>query len=230
MNKPAGEVKRSRLTLNKQIASASTRAEKKGIAAWGGKPPTEIQMLVTLVNINRSFVNPEKWQIQEMDKLKARFAELLFPALTKDNPEPFDELLKAMAKDRREITIAKNGFVVYGKRQKPTAKKEQGRKLRQAILSLKPDDLVSMRAVESHLAKWGAMYSDESHVRRVMRELKVQLLKSGDTVYFRFGEKCPRKIIVGRNGKITNFGMSRQDYDALNGLKAHAIVPAPPDK
>lgn len=230
MNKPAGGVRRSRLTLNKQIAAAPTRAEKKDIAAWGGKPPTEIQMLVTTVYINRSFANPKKWQIQEMERLKARFADLLFPALTKDDPAPFDELLTAMAQQRREITAAKDGFVLYGKRSKLKTKKEQGRRLRQAILSLKPDDLVSMRAVEAHLEKCNAVYSDESHVRRVMRELKVQLLKLGDIVYFRFGEKCPRKFIVERNGKIKNYGMNRSDYDALNGLKAHAVVPAPTDK
>lgn len=222
--------KQSRATLNKQIAAAPTLAERREIAGWGGKPPTEIQMLVTMVNGNRSFVNPEKSAIQERARLKARFADLLFPALIKDNPAPFNELLEAMAKERRELTTAKDGVLVYGKRPKPPAKKELGRRLRQAVLSLKPDDLISMRAVEAHLAIWEVSYSDESHLRRVMRELNVKLLKPGDTVYFRFGEKCVRKFTVGENGKITNFGMSRQDYDALNGLKAHAVVPAPPDK
>ncbi len=197
-----------------------------------------------MVNANRSIVNPEKWQIQEMQRLKARFADLLFPALAKDNPAPLNELLEAMAKERREISMAKNGVVVYGKKPKLTTKKEQGRHLRQAILSFKPDDLISMRAVEAHLAKWQAAYSDESHVYRVMRELKVHLLSPGDTVYFAFSQTdlatgkpkrivCPRKFVVNGNRSITNFGMSRKEYDDLNGWKAHRVVSAgsaKPDK
>ena len=74
-----------------------------------------------------------------------------------------------------------------------------------------------------------------------MSELGIRLLKQGDTVYFRFSETdlatgnpkkwfCPRKIVVGRNGTITNFGMSRKDYDGLLGWKAHRVQPAAPDK
>lgn len=74
-----------------------------------------------------------------------------------------------------------------------------------------------------------------------MSELDIHLLKQGDTVYFRFSETdlatgnpkkwvCLRKIVVGRNGKSTNFGMSRIDYDRLLGWKAHRLQPATPDK
>ena len=121
------------------------------------------------------------------------------------------------------------------------SKKEMGRRLRLALLNLSPDDLTSMQGVLNFLARFKAEYSDESHVRRVMSELDIRLLKQGDTVYFGFSESdlatgnpkkwfCPRKIIVGRNGSTTNFGMSRKDYDALLGRKGHRIEPAVSDK
>jgi len=242
----AGEtVKKKRLTLNKLIANAPTRAAKWEIALHGGFPPTKIQMLA-LQAVHWDFMteNLEDWQIKAKERLKQDFADLLFPALVKNDPAPFHELLEAMAKLRREITFTKDGLVIYGKRPKPPAKKEAGRRLRQAILDLEPDDLTSMQAVLKFLDSRNVEYSDESHVRRVMREMDVHLLKSGDTVYFGFSkinlqtggpEKwvCLRKLIVGERGETKNFGMSREKYDDLLGMKAHTVSPAQsvsPDK
>jgi hypothetical protein len=123
-------------------------------------------------------------------------------------------------------------------------KKETGRRLRLAILNLDPDDLTSMRAVLKFLDSRDVEYSDESHVRRVMREMGIHLLKPGDTVYFGFSkinlqtggpEKCVclRKIIVEKRGEAKNFGISRKKYDDLLGMKAHCVsppIPISPDK
>jgi len=233
--------KRTRLTLNKQIARAPTHAKKWEIALHGGLPPTQIQMLPSQATGLRFSSHPEDWNIKAKEQLKGRFAQLLFPALMENNPAPFLELLEAMAKERREVTRFDNGLVLYGRRPKPPKKKEAGRKLRLAILSLTPDDLISMRAVLKSLENCEIEYSDESHVRRVMREMDIHLLKPGDTVYLRFSEfdlhtgepkewQCVRKFVVEQNGTVTNYGLSQAAYDELRGWKAHRVRLASPDK
>ena len=166
----------------------------------------------------------------------------LFPALMKDNPQPFEELLAAMA-HRRRTTVSLDEFVrrqEQASKRKPS-KKEMGRRLRLTVLDLHPDDLTSMRAVLIYLGSRQVEYSDESHVRRVMRELDIHLLKPGETVFFYFSVvdlrtgqpkkwHCLRKIIVGKNGTATNYGMSRKEYDELLGCKSHRVQPIRPDK
>jgi hypothetical protein len=194
MKKAYSKVKPTKLrnTLNKQIASAPTRAAKWEIALTGGLPATKIQMLATqAVHWKFSTEKLEDWQLQAKERLKQDFADLLFPALVESAPTPFNELLEAMAKLRREITFAKDGLVIYGNRPKPPAKKEAGRKLRLAIIDLQPDDLASMRAVLKFLESRQVEFSDESHVRRVMREMDVHLLTPGDTVYLAFSKIDP---------------------------------------
>src|ERR1035437_3872146 len=240
--------KHKRTTLNKLIARAPTRAAKWKIALHGGLPATKIQMLAAFA-VHWRFITEEleDWQIKAKERLKQDFADLLFPALVNNDPAPFNELLEAMATLRREITFAKDGLVVFGNRPKPSAKKEAGRKLRLAILDLKPDDRVSIQAVFKFLESRQVEFSDESHVRRVMREMKIHLLQPGDTVYLGFAPLDPtapttgrpqkefvrlRKFVVNRDRMITSFGMSREKYDALWGCKAHYVVPAAtkPDK
>ena len=234
-----------RNTLNKQIASAPTRAAKWEIALTGGLPETKIQTLAWM-SVFWGF-HTEKLtdgQLQAKERLKKDFADLFFPALVKNNPAPFNELLEAMAKLRREITFAKDGLVIFGNRPKPPAKKEAGRKLRLAIIDLQPDDLASMPAVLKFLESRQVEFSDESHVRRVMREMDVHLLKPGDTVYLAFSQidpatdspkkiVCPRKFVVNGDRTIKNYGMTRKEYDDLLGWKSHNVEPAAtakPDK
>ena len=237
--------RRERNTLGKLIANAPTRAAKWAIALNGGLPTTKIEALAAQA-VHWRFITEklQDWQVKIKERLKQDFADLLFPALVKNDPAPFNELLEAMATLRREITFAKDGLVIYGNRPKPSAKKEAGRKLRLAILSLKPDDRVSMQAVLNFLESRQVEFSDESHVRRIMREMKIHLLKPGDTVYLAFspidpttgGPKrfvCPRKFVVNGDRTIKNFGMSQKHYAALLGCKAHQVVsaaPAKPDK
>jgi len=238
--------KRTRLTLNKQIAAAPTRAQKWEIALHGGKPPTAIQQLpLQVIGLAEPSPFGAEWQAKAIEQAKKRFAELLFPALMKDDQKPFEELIQAMA-HRRKTTVSLNEFVRRKQLQQKMqpAKREAGRRLRLAILNLKPDDLTSMPVALKFLDSRSVEYSDESHVRRVMREMDIHLLKPGDTVYFSFSninlktggpEKwmCLRKLVVGKKGKTTNVGMSRKKYDDLLGIKAHSVSPTrsiSPDK
>jgi len=235
--------KKVRLTLNKQIAAASTRAQKWEIALLGGRPPSAIQNLPSQAFVLRGpSLHGEDWRANAIKQTKQHFADLLFPALLNDNPKPFQELLEAMA-SRRKREVSLENFVgqqCEGLRKKPT-KKEMGRRLRLALLNLSPDDLLSMHKVLTFLADRQIEFSDESHVRRVMRELHIHLLKHGDTVYFGWSNvdvssgnpkrwKCVRKLTVEQNGKTTNVGLSRRQYDDLLGWKAHTVQPAISDK
>ncbi len=235
--------KRNRLTLNKQIATAPTHAKKWETALHGGNPPTAIQRLPSeAFGLHKPSPHGAEWQAKAIGQAKQRFADLLFPALMNDDPKPFEELLQAMA-HRRKTEVSLDEFIrrQMEERKRKPSKKEMGRRLRLALLNLSPDDLTSMRAVLRFLDGFQTEYSDESHVRRVMRELNIHLLKLGDTVYFRFSETdlhtgnpkkwlCPRKIIVGQNGTATNFGISRKEYDELLGWKGHRVQPGAPDK
>src|SRR5580658_8578296 len=97
--------KHERNTLGKLIANAPTRAAKWEIALHGDLPPTKIQMLAAQAVHWRSTEKLEDWQVKAKERLKQDFADLLFPALVKDDPTPFNELLEAMATLRRQITF-----------------------------------------------------------------------------------------------------------------------------
>ena len=235
--------KPTRLTLNKRIASAPTHAGKWEVALHGGSPPTAIQRLVSeAFGLVAPSPHGAEWQAKALAQVKLRFADLLLPALMKDDPRPFEELIQAMA-FRRKTEVSGDEFIRRQKQNltKQPSKKELGRRLRLAILNLQPDDLTSMRTVLRFLDGLQISYSDESHVRRVMRELDVHLLKPGDSVYFGLSEfdlntgvpkkwQWVRKMLVARNGTVTNRGMSRKEYDDLHGCKAHHVQPAAPDK
>lgn len=236
-------MKKNRLTLSKQIAAAKTLAQKWEIALVGGTPETAIQGLprearsIQYCSPPEDF--PKDWKSKVAAQLKQRFADLLFPALMKDDPAPFEELLEAMAKERRERFFV--GGTLCWKTKPRSIKREIGRTLRLAIINLSPDDLISMKAVETFLVSEKVDYFDESHLRRVMREQGVHLLKAGDTVYFDFSEidsktgkpkkwRTLRKLLVGTKGKATNYGTSRKEYERLSGWKRHRIKSAPPVK
>jgi len=235
---PRKSSKRKRSTLNKLIASAPTHATKWERALHAGYPPTAIQCLPSeAFGLQKPSAHGVEWQSKAIAQAKQKFAELLFPALMNDDPKPFEELLEAMAY-RRKTEVSLDEFI---RCQKKHSKKETGRRLRLALLNLSPDDLTSIPVVLNFLDSHLIEYSDESHVRRVMRELDVELLKQGDTVYFRFSEinlptgepkkwVCPRKIVVEQNGTAANYGMSRKDYDGLLGWKAHQVQSIASDK
>jgi hypothetical protein len=133
MKKPKSKTKhakeqnepRKRNTLNKLIASASTLAQKWEIALHGGKPPTPIQRLpFEAVGLATPSAHGPEWQAQAINQLKQTFADLLLPALMKDDPKPFEELIQAMA-HRRKTTVSPDEFVRRQEQQrriKPTKK------------------------------------------------------------------------------------------------------------
>src|ERR1041384_8123791 len=79
-----------RMTLNKLIASAPTLAKKWETALHGGKPPTTIQRLPSeAFGLDTYSPHGSEWQAWAINQLKQKFTDLLFPALMKDDPEPF---------------------------------------------------------------------------------------------------------------------------------------------
>src|ERR1035441_436514 len=91
--------KAKRVTLNKQIASAPTLAKKWEMALHGGPPPTAIQRLPSeTFGLSAPSPHGEKWRLGAIEQAKQRFVDLLFPALMRDDPRPFEELIEAMAK------------------------------------------------------------------------------------------------------------------------------------
>ncbi len=124
-----------RNTLNKKIASAPTLADKWEVAGHGGKPPSAIQQLPAQAFgiTNPALSHGPEWDAKVMEQLKQRFTDLLLPALIKDDPRPFEELLEAMA-HRRKTTLPLNEFIRRQSQRGKLSKKEIGRKFRFALL------------------------------------------------------------------------------------------------
>jgi len=214
----------NRNTLNKKIAAAKTTAGKWEIALHGGEPPNDIQFLPTQATALRKSLNGpnqlakhgQRFYTKACEQLKQRFTRLLFPALLEDNPAPFVGLLEAMAKSRRSECRDLNEFISkmeeYSKQ--PVSKKESGRRLRLALLSLWPDQLLSMKAVLQGIDRWGAPYDDASHVRRVMRKIDVHLLRPAECFIYRINGRTVRTLRVSKNGKPIVTGKSWEELRA----------------
>ena len=178
-------MKKNRSSLRKFINAGASTYDKWERAFYGGPPPTKIQSLALRAPLHRFEPGLEPaWLPAVNEGLKKEFADLLFPALLRDDPAPFWELLEAMAKERRRIVSRKNGFITY-KKQKLSKRDDVTRKLGTNIPILSPDDLISRRAVSRALEKVG-VYSDDKTVRKAMKDLVVHLLKPGDRAYFGF--------------------------------------------
>lgn len=166
--------KKERITLNKQIANARTHAQKWEIAVNGGKPPTPIQRFVqSVVGLDGPLPTNfgdgwEEWQVGAIKRAQEEFVQLFFPALMRDNPEPFEELLKALA-DRRKLRSGRGA---------PISKKvEKGRRLRLALLTMLPAERSDIKMVKKMLGKWRIEYTDEPAIYSTMKELGLQFTK-----------------------------------------------------
>ena len=224
--------KRKRTTLNKLIASAASRADKWNIALLGGKPRTEIQNLPFFVfGLQNPSPHGEEWRLQTIEVWKKKFADLFFPALMKDDPRPFEELLEAMA-HRRKTTFPIDEFVRrmnkerYGR---PT-KKEMGRRFRLALLSLTPDELLNIKTVKEALEKDEKRfqdfylnfdfryYADDSAIYAAMKELNLRFLQPGDRARWTCGGKVVRMLEILPDGTAKESGMTLKE---LQKLPAH---------
>jgi hypothetical protein len=225
------ENKRTRNTLNRLIAGAPTHEEKWQNALIGGLPPTKIQALVThTVFLGSHTEKLTDEQSQAKERLKRDFADLLFPALVKNDPAPFNELVEAMAVLRREITFAKDGVIVFGKRPKTPPKKEKGRRFRLALLSLDPDDLLNIQTVKAALAKeyahypdGNSFYSDDSAIYAAMEELNLRFLQPGDCARWTAGGKVVRTLKILPDGTAKESGMTLAAIQALPGKNCETI-------
>jgi hypothetical protein len=231
-----------RATLNKKIQAAPTFAQKWQEAARGGKPASDIQKLpFDAAHLRHESAHGPEWQAEAIESLKARFTKLLFPALMKDDIGPFAELIGAMVDCRK----AQGNIITYERSKvlkrkgterrqigKINQKKEAGRRLCLALLHMQPEDRQSIQTVLDYLHRVEADYSDESHVRRVMRQLDVHLLLPGQKCQWLVDGKIVREIQVDGDGTLKNFGMTPLDLESvfLKEYREFPPVGARPDK
>ena len=230
--------KAKRITLNKQIASAPTLAKKWEVALHGGPPPTAIQRLPSeAFGLSARSPHGEKWRLGAIEQLKQRFVNLLLPALMRDDPRPFEELIEAMAK-RRRTEVSFEEFVrrqEKARKMRPT-KKEVGRRLRLALLGLRPDDLLNMRTVKAALAKverafqeWHgfdfSLAPDDAKIYAVMKQLNLTFLQPGYRARWISGGKVIRRLEIQADGKPKVSGLTLSELDALGGHVCQALVP-----
>lgn len=229
--KPAKEQKetRKRITLNKQIAAAPTLREKSEIAMRGGKPPpTEIQNLLFATALQPPCPFGEEWLSQQIKAWKQKFADLLFPALVKNDIQPFEELIQAMADQRRQFILSAASLRRQKQEGSPRkfkpSKKEIGRRLRLALLFLNPDDLLNIQTVKAALQKEEsnfddgcALFSDDSKIYAVMKELKIRFLKSGDAAVWRAigSREILRVLQIQSDGRPKESGMTLKEVSSL---------------
>lgn len=227
-NKPGNKPKetRKRNTLNKQIAAAPTHAKKWHIALLGGKPRTEIQNLALFVGgLQPPCPFGEEWLSQAIKNWKRKFADLFFPALVKNDIQPFEELIQAMA-DRRRSELTPEKLLQLQKQQKSRlllkpSKKEIGRRFRLALLSLNPDELLNIQTVKAALQKVEAHYNDyslffdDSKIYAVMKELKIRFLQPGDAASWIHNGKVVRELRIQPDGTPKESGMTLKAVSSL---------------
>ena len=230
--------KTKRVTLNKQIASAPTLAKKWEVALHGGPPPTAIQRLpLEAFGLDRPSLHGPEWQAKAIEQLKQRFADLLLPALMRDDPRPFEELIEAMAK-RRRTSVSLEEFVRRqdkARKVRPT-KKEIGRRLRLALLSLRPDDLLNIRTVKAALAKeekafqqWHgfdfSLAPDDAWIYAVMKQLNLTFMQRGYRARWISGGKVVRTLEILPDGTPKVSGLTLGELEALGGHVCQTLIP-----
>ena len=217
-----------RTTLNKLIATAPTLAKKWEIALHGGQPPTPIQRLPSeAFALSTPSAHGPEWQAQAIEQVKEKFVGLLFPALMKDDPTPFEELVEAMAY-RRKTEVSIEEFIRRQEqhRRKKPAKKEIGRRFRLALLNLHPDDLLNIQTVKAALekverefSKWHGfdftLFADDSAIYATMKELNLRLLRPGDAARWTCAGKIVRMLQIQTDGTPKETGMTLKQVEAL---------------
>jgi hypothetical protein len=219
-----------RKTLNKQIASAPTLAKKWEIALHGGAPPTKIQQLASeAFGLASPSLHGPEWQSKALQQLKQKFADVLFPALVQSSTGPFEELIQAI-RNRSKKQVSLNQFIQEQDRLRKLrpSKKEIGRRLRLALLSLSPDDLLNIRSVKAALGKveqafqkWHgfdfSLAPDDSKIYAVMKELNIGFLRPGDAARWIFNGKVVRILSIQADGKSKTSGMTLKQIETLGG-------------
>lgn len=221
--------KRSRATLNKQIAAAPTLAEKSDIALSGGQPAfTEIQMLSWLTALQSPCPYGEVALANTVKAYKQKVADLLFPALVNNDIQIFEELILAMKEQRRNRINLEKALRSPPQDGNPhkykPSKKEIGRLLRLALLYLHPDDLLNIQTVRSALEKEESslpdnyrFFSDDSKIYAVMKELKIRFLKPGDKAEWRAAGsgQVLRQLQILPDGTPKETGMTLEEISLV---------------
>jgi hypothetical protein len=148
----------------------------------------------------------------------------------KDDPRPFEELIRAMA-HRRKTMVSMDEFIrrQSQERCKRPTKKEMGRLFRLALLGLGPDDLLNINTVKATLAKEEqrcsnfyrgfdfSFYSDDSAIYSTMKELGLRFLRPGDFARWTYGGKVIRGLQLLPDGTPKVVGMTLEEVEALPG-------------
>jgi hypothetical protein len=205
-----------RKTLGKPIAAARTFADKWQVIMDGGAPITELEKIVfEAVHFRTPSAHGIKWQTEAEARLKARFAEALFPALVRGDKKPFKQLLELMGPATRhggntiDYLLERNGVV--------TPTKKLRRHLKKALINIPTDDRISLKAACDFLKMYDIEPRDESDVWHTLQELGLPLLRPGDRAQWYSKGKLVRELRVGENGKLTNIGMTRAQIEAHAG-------------
>lgn len=229
---------RKRNTLNTQIAAAATLAEKSDIALRGGQPEfTEIQTLAWLTALQPPCPFGEEALAKMVVGYKQKVADLLFPALVNNDIQIFEELILEMKKQRRdrinlEKALRTSSQASAPKKNKPS-KKEIGRQFRLALMFLDPDDLLNIQTVKTALEKIEnnlpdnyKLFSDDSKIYAVMKELKIRFLQPGDKAEWRATTgQVLRQLQILSDGTPKIMGMTLQELSLVNNKTVRTNFP-----
>ena len=205
-----------RSTPGKAIAAAPTFAQKWRAIMDGGKPATELEKIAFEASLFRtpSAHGPE-WQAGAEARLKARFADALFPALVYGDKKLFKQLLEFMG-----AAIRHQGNIcdyLLERNKVDTPKKKYRRRLKAILINIAPEDRVSLKAAANFVSKYEPdKLPDESDVWHILQELGLPLLKTGERVQWWAGKKLVRELRVKEKGELDNIGMTREQLEAYS--------------
>ena len=215
-----------RNTLNKQIASAPTFADKWQVLANGGRPATDLEMNVFWVTHFRLHSGPgHKLPADVAGGIKAQFADALFPALVSGDKKPFKQLMEIM--DAANQTQGNLYSYLLRKNKLDTPTKQDRLKLKWALANVEVEDRVSIKAACDYLNKLEVKYRDASDVWHTLRQVGRPLLKPGDRVQWFVNFKWSKKkeagmtrIKQGEGGQWLTGKLAREDWMTQEGKLA----------
>jgi hypothetical protein len=232
------KVKRNRSTLRKQIKSAPTFAQMWEVLINGGAPLTALEMVAFgAFGCTRSSGHGPEWQASFEARLKAQFADALFPALISGDKKPFKQLLELMGAVSRHRGNLYAYQLEKNKLETPTKKRRHS--LMWALANIPEEDRVSLGAARAYLDRMKVEYRDESDIWNTLQEVRRPLFKPGDRVQWFANLKWSKKkeagmtrltpgengqwqigmlvreLLVKQGGKLVNRGMTREQLSKV---------------
>jgi hypothetical protein len=202
--KPVKSGKRG--TLNALIEGAPTFAQKWHVALTNGAEPLSpmhqlairaagcaaIPSPEDVAAFKRLGIDLAEDNARIEAEIKAELVGLLFPALVAGDTAPFEQVIQGIRDYRRSQSACAKTVEALAPRQcQQPSKRERGRLQRLALLSLDPDDLLDIGTVQAALEKFDRhpsgwpLFSEDSTIYELMKELEISLLRPGDMVRWR---------------------------------------------